>query len=203
MRAEKRDSSLLRILAPGPHSGRHRRSRSSAGLPCERSGRLTLAAGQLVQALANALAAAVARVVQVVDQRGEPIAILAPSAKLGELQVPAWTPTRSLTEVALPSGRTASVLSRVDVLLDRLDELQATGHLIVGQQVLALLAGMSDTEAADLEARAATRRVTTILATMRALADEIASGRREPPESDELHEIAQTALNDEYAPRRP
>jgi hypothetical protein len=35
-----------------------------------------------------------------------------------------------VASVELPSGRTASVLSRVDVLLDRLDELQATGHLV-------------------------------------------------------------------------
>lgn len=105
--------------------------------------------------------------------------------------------------VELPSGRTASVLSRVDVLLDRLDELQGTGHLVVGQQVLALLGGMPEDEVADLDARAAHRRVTKILAAMRTLSDGITSGRREPPESDELHEIARTALRAEYAPRSP
>lgn len=35
-------------------------------------------------------------------------------------------------KVELPLGCTASVLSRVDVLLDRLDELPGTGHLVVG-----------------------------------------------------------------------
>jgi hypothetical protein len=38
---------------------------------------------------------------------------------------------------------------------------------------------------------------------MRALADGITAGRREPPESDELHEIARMALRAEYAPRSP
>jgi hypothetical protein len=108
-----------------------------------------------------------------------------------------------VTEVTLPSGRTASVLSRVDVLLDRLDELQATAHLVVGQQVLTLLGGMPGDEVADLDARAVQRRVSKILAAMRALAEDITSGRREPPASDELHEIARTALRAEYAPRSP
>lgn len=103
--------------------------------------------------------------------------------------------------VELPSGRTASVLSRVDVLLDRLDELQATGHLIVGQQALALLGGMPDQEKADLDARAEERRVTTILAAVRTLADDITSGRSEPPDTAEMHEIARAALRAEYAPR--
>src|SRR6185503_17510448 len=35
-----------------------------------------------------------------------------------------------VAEIELPSGRSANVLSRVDVLLDRLDEFQATGHQI-------------------------------------------------------------------------
>jgi hypothetical protein len=102
--------------------------------------------------------------------------------------------------VELPSGRTVSVLSRVDVLLDRLDELQATGHLVVGQQVLALLGGVPDDEVAALDARAEQRRVTRILAEMRALADDITSGRRDPPATDEMHEIARAALRAEYAP---
>ncbi len=109
----------------------------------------------------------------------------------------------AVATVELPSGRTASVLSRVDVLLDRLDELQATGHLVVGQQALALLGGMPDEDATDLDARAEQRRVTKILAAVRTLADDITSGRREPPDTAEMHEIARTALRAEYAPRSP
>lgn len=126
---------------------------------------------------------------------GTDVFLEAPSAQLDRGAV--------VATVELPSGRTASVLSRVDVLLDRLDELQGTGHLVVGQQALALLGGMPDDEVADLDARAAHRRVTKILAAMRTLSDGITSGRREPPESDELHEIARTALRAEYAPRSP
>ncbi len=126
---------------------------------------------------------------------GTDVFLEAPSAHLDRGAV--------VATVELPSGRTASVLSRVDVLLDRLDELQGTGHLVVGQQALALLGGMPDDEVADLDARAAHRRVTKILAAMRTLSDGITSGRREPPESDELHDIARTALRAEYAPRGP
>ena len=119
----------------------------------------------------------------------------APSARLDD--------GAQVAKVELPSGRTASVLSRVDVLLDRLDELQGTGHLVVGQQVLALLGGVADDEKADLDTRAEHRRVTKILTAMRTLADDITAGRREPPESDELHEIARAALRAQYAPRSP
>jgi hypothetical protein len=89
------------------------------------------------------------------------------------------------------------VLSRVDVLLDRLDELQGTGHLVVGQQVLALLGGMADDDKAHLDTHAEHRRVTKVLTAMRALAHDITAGRREPPESDELHDIAGAALRAE------
>jgi hypothetical protein len=105
-----------------------------------------------------------------------------------------------VAEIELPSGRSAKVLSRVDVLLDRLDEFQATGHQIVGQQVLVLIAGLSAEEDAALETRAAARRVGTILKAMRRLAVDLASGRAQP-ESDELHEIARDALRAEYSPR--
>jgi hypothetical protein len=126
---------------------------------------------------------------------GTDVFLEAPSARLDRGAV--------VAEVELPSGRTASVLSRVDVLLDRLDELQATGHLVVGQQALALLGGMPQEEMADLDARAEQRRVTKILAAVRTLADDITSGRREPPETDEMHEIARSALRAEYASRCP
>jgi hypothetical protein len=105
-----------------------------------------------------------------------------------------------IAEVALPSGRTAKVLSRVDVLLDRLDEFQATGHHIVGQQVLVLIAGLSAEEDAALDARAAARRVGSVLKAMRHLAVDLASGRARP-ESYELHQIARDALRAEYSPK--
>ena len=105
-----------------------------------------------------------------------------------------------VAEIELPSGRSANVLSRVDVLLDRLDEFQATGHQIVGQQVLVLIVGLSAEEDAALETRAAARRVVAILKAMRRLADDLESGRAQP-ESDELHEIARDALRAEYSPR--
>lgn len=105
-------------------------------------------------------------------------------------------------EVELPSGRTARVLSRVDVLIDRLAEFQATGHQIVGQQVLMLLSGVSDDEARNLDVRAADHRVGTILEAMRNLTANLVVGRA-PPESDELHDIARTALKAEYSSEKP
>ena len=105
-----------------------------------------------------------------------------------------------IAEIALPSGRSAKVLSRVDVLLDRLDEFQATGHQIVGQQVLVLIAGLSADEEVALDARAGARRLGTILKAMHELADDLTRGRAQP-EGDELHEIARAALSAEYSPR--
>ena len=118
----------------------------------------------------------------------------APSANLD--------PDVVVAEVELPSGRTAKVLSRVDVLIDRLAEFQAMGHQIIGQQALMLLSGISDDEAQDLDARASSHRVGTVLQTMRDLANDLAAGR-EPPESDELHNIASAALKAEYSPEKP
>lgn len=103
-----------------------------------------------------------------------------------------------VVEVTLPSGRTAKVLSRVDILMDRLDEFQATGHEVVGRQILALLGGMPQDELAELEARAPARRVTQILAAMRSTSREVSAGG-EIPASDEMHEIARTALRAEYS----
>lgn len=70
--------------------------------------------------------------------------------------------------VTLPSGRTARVLSRVDILLDRLDEFQTTGHQLVAQQALVLLTELTEAEQADLDARAPERRLTVIVDAMRA-----------------------------------
>jgi hypothetical protein len=121
---------------------------------------------------------------------GTEVFLEAPSARLDDDAV--------VTQVALPSGRTANVLSRVDVVLDRLAELQSTGHLVIGQQVLALLGGLPDDESAELEMRARRRRTSKILSAMRSLGEEIAQGRA-MPDSDELHEIARGALRAEYA----
>jgi hypothetical protein len=57
---------------------------------------------------------------------------------------------------------------------------------------------MPDDELTDLSARAPMRRVTKILSGMLATSREIAAGG-EIPASDEMHEIARTALRAEYA----
>ena len=106
-----------------------------------------------------------------------------------------------VTEVTLQSGRTARILSRADILLDRLDEFQATGHLGVAQQVIVLLKNLSADQSADLRARAAQRRVGHALDAMVALAAEIDSGRALPA-SDALHRIARAAMCAEYTPRQ-
>jgi len=62
---------------------------------------------------------------------GSEVFLEAPSADLDTDAV--------ITEVTLPSGRTARLLSHIDVILDRLAEFQATGHQIVSQQILVLL----------------------------------------------------------------
>jgi hypothetical protein len=51
---------------------------------------------------------------------GTDIFLEAPSARLDSDAV--------VAEIELPSGRTAKVISRVDVLIDRLSEFEATGH---------------------------------------------------------------------------
>jgi hypothetical protein len=122
---------------------------------------------------------------------GTEVFLEAPSAQLDSDAV--------VAEVKLQSGRTAKVLSRVDVLIDRLAEFQATGHETAAQQALALLAGLSKDEADDLDARARAHRVAIIVDTVRKLADALEAGRT-PPDSGELHEIAREALRAEYAP---
>ncbi len=118
----------------------------------------------------------------------------APSAELDSDAV--------VAEVTLKSGRTAKVLSRVDVLIDRLAEFQSTGHETAAQQALALLAGLSPDEADDLEVRAATHHVSIILDAVCKLAAELEAGST-PPDSGELHQIAQAALRAEYPPKQP
>lgn len=106
-----------------------------------------------------------------------------------------------VTVVTLQSGRTARILSRADILLDRLDEFQATGHQAVAQQVIVLLRNLSADQSADLHTRAVQRRVRYALDAMIALAAEIHSGHA-LPESDELHRIARAAMRAEYTPRQ-
>jgi hypothetical protein len=60
-----------------------------------------------------------------------------------------------------------------------------------------LLNHLTEDEATELRLRAARRRVVHALDAMSRLAAEITAGR-EPPESDELHEIARAAQRAEY-----
>jgi hypothetical protein len=103
----------------------------------------------------------------------------------------------TVTEIELASGRSARVLSRVDILLDRLDEFQATGHETPAQQALFLLTGLSLEQAQALDRRAPEREVAEILQAIREIADDLAAGG-EPPDSGELHEIARAALRAKY-----
>jgi hypothetical protein len=83
------------------------------------------------------------------------------------------------------------------MLIDRLSEFQATGHESSAQQALVLLAGISEEEANDLDVRASSHRVGTVLKATRKLADDLAAGRALPG-SGELHKIAREALRAEY-----
>jgi hypothetical protein len=103
----------------------------------------------------------------------------------------------AVLEIELTSGRSARALSRIDILLDRLDEFQATGHEVPAQQALFMLAGLSEEQAQALDRRASEREVTKILQAVREIADDVAAGG-EPPDSGELHEIARAALRAEY-----
>lgn len=120
---------------------------------------------------------------------GTDVLLEAPSSRLDADAV--------IMEIRLQSGRVARVVSRVDILIDRLDEFQATGHEVPALQALALLAGLHIDEAEDLDKRASIHRVSAVLKTVRELADAIEAGRM-PPDSGELHQIARAALRDEY-----
>jgi hypothetical protein len=125
---------------------------------------------------------------------GTDIFLEAPSSRLDADAV--------VAEIELPSGRTAKVISRVDILIDRLSEFEATGHEDAAQQALVLLADISRDEALDLEARASSRRLGAVLTAVRKLADDLAAGHA-LPESGDLHKIAQDALRAEYPSKRP
>jgi hypothetical protein len=103
-----------------------------------------------------------------------------------------------VAEVELPSGRTAKILSRVDVLLDRLAEFEGTGREMAAQQALVLLAGLSRDEVKDLDVRASSHHVGAILKAIRKLADDLKTGRPLPG-SDELHDIARASRQGEYS----
>jgi hypothetical protein len=105
-----------------------------------------------------------------------------------------------VSEIELDSGRKAKILSRVDILIDRLDEFQATGHETPALQALALLRGLSSGETVALDNRASSRGVTNILTAIRRIADDLGEGRT-PPDSGDLHEIARNALLAEYSAR--
>jgi hypothetical protein len=108
-----------------------------------------------------------------------------------------------IQEAESPSGREVSVLSRVDVILSRLAEFQATGHAFVGEQVLVLLAGLPAEERPVLKSRAADARLASALKGMTVLAEEVSTGRRSPPDSGEWHELARLFLRAEYHPLQP
>jgi hypothetical protein len=88
------------------------------------------------------------------------------------------------------------------VLLDRLAEFQSTGHEAAVQQALALLAGLSQVESADIDTRAANHKVGTILQVIRDLAEQLKAGGP-APDSGALHQIARDALRTEYHPKTP
>lgn len=94
-------------------------------------------------------------------------------------------------------GGTAKIVSRVDILIDRLNEFQATGHEVPAQQALALLAGLQADETENLEERASIHGITAILKAVCKLADAVKAGRT-PPDSGELREIAKAALRSDY-----
>jgi hypothetical protein len=102
-----------------------------------------------------------------------------------------------VSQVKLRSGRLGRVISRVDILMDRLDEFQATGHETAAQQALALLADLSEEEVADLNRRAVGRDVALVLSAVRQIAAGIAAGKP-PPDSGELHEIARAVIRGDY-----
>jgi hypothetical protein len=125
---------------------------------------------------------------------GTDVLLEAPSSRLDS--------DAEVSEIKLDSGRKAKVLSRVDILIDRLDEFQATGHETPALQALALLAGLSSGEIIALDHRASSRGVTNILTAIRQIANDLAAGRT-PPDSGELHEISRNALQAEYPSRGP
>jgi hypothetical protein len=107
-----------------------------------------------------------------------------------------------VTRVSLASGRVAGVISRIDILMDRLDEFQATGHRDAAQQALVLLSQLGAEESDELERRAEARRLGSILRAVAPIVARLLDGGTFP-ESDELHTLARDALRAEYSSREP
>ena len=101
-------------------------------------------------------------------------------------------------DVLVHPRRTVSVLSAVDVLLERLDELMGAAHPLVGEQVIALLGTLDSGESEELVMRAGERRLGRLLSDMRRVTEELASGSRGPLASYEFHQIAGAARKAEY-----
>ena len=115
-----------------------------------------------------------------------------------EAPASALDPGATVEFVESPSGHVVGVLSHADVLLDRLAEFQATGHQIVGQQVLVLVAALPEANATELERQAEARRVGCALKAMTELVDDIDAGRRPVPDAGEWHELARRYERAEY-----
>ena len=73
------------------------------------------------------------------------------------------------------------MLSHADLVLDRLDEFQATGHQSPAQQTLVLLAALPPAAKPGLGQRAEQRRLGHALFGMTALAEDIQAGHRLGP----------------------
>lgn len=91
-----------------------------------------------------------------------------------------------VTEVVLPDGRTAAVLSQVDVLIVRLEELGVGPHEDVSRQALALIPGADRDR---LRARAAQVGIGDLLERFMRFADEVADGTRDRPSAEELYSL--------------
>jgi hypothetical protein len=120
---------------------------------------------------------------------GTDVLIEAPSATLEASAV--------VTQVALASGRAARIISRHDILLDRLDEFQATGHRIAVQQALVLLGQIEEEDATELRRRAIGRRLGAVLQIVAKLGAALRAGE-ELPDTDVLHALAREAMAAEY-----
>ncbi|MDO9441313.1 MAG: hypothetical protein Q7T73_10520 [Beijerinckiaceae bacterium] len=91
-----------------------------------------------------------------------------------------------VTEVELPDGRTAAVLSQVDVLIVRLEELGIGPQEDVSRQALALIPGADRDR---LRARAVQVGISDLLERFLRFADEVAKGTREPPSAEQLYSL--------------
>lgn len=91
-----------------------------------------------------------------------------------------------VVEVELPDGRTAAVLSQVDVLIVRLEELGVGPHEDVSRQALALIPGADRDR---LRTRAAQVGLSELLERFVRFADDVADGVRQRPSREELYAL--------------